>query len=827
MNKKNRPLIVCVAVEILFLIFFHCIYSPYVRHTGVLSREMWVESDRMISSVELNSQFLQWKEVTGQRVSVSNQFAYVKVEIENESPIQRSYLVLNRDINTYIKFMEFRKFQMYPLKRSFEHSSRPAVRVSVLPGSKKTVFMELRNSDVIAVSPLVLDENDFYNQGWAEQFFLWTLTVLTAFLSLNFIAEFFVLKNKYLLISGLISVIIVFGYMFSTSLVFHDYDGRSLFMGRRYLLKFWDIAFLFGTVILFFEYIRHYNDFFGSQNLQTTVISFVPWLLFESISLAGSLLRVRIFYEHITLLSWFLSMMTFGIFIVRSFNISQEEEQAEILSYFTLTSKISFRELLHAKTVPSQVLVKVRDRLQQPLEIIQTIASLAGTTTDLSKIVSYSVVISDYVIEMKKILGLELSMQEETDFLQTVDSDETKELPLDADFSQYQDQTLCIYGSDDDIVLSEKIILNGDGFYCVTISSYEDIEEGIKCGAYQMLIINPATDGAEVFNLCQKIRENYNVFQFPILMVINYYANHLVRQGYSVGVNDFIIRPFDSSELTSRCCSLLRQKNIFNHNQQLIKHENEKNAFLYFVTHNVNTPLTLLLNRVEELSNYDTEFDGELHEIFCDVQEAVNEINEIIQNVLISFRISDGRFVNVTEHVFVEDILDAIRPAMESKAASHDVELDWRIQDILPQVNCNKQALRGIITNLVDNAIKYSPERGTVTIKVSQEPVPLSELEGDDVQEDLKKYGGNRIVLSVSDEGDGVPSSRVPYLFSRFEPQNNENADANRPSVGLGLYVANELSKLNKIRLEYSDAVEGGACFTMYFPPVASSPVIH
>ena len=137
---------------------------------------------------------------------------------------------------------------------------------------------------------------------------------------------------------------------------------------------------------------------------------------------------------------------------------------------------------------------------------------------------------------------------------------------------------------------------------------------------------------------------------------------------------------------------------------------------------------------------------------------------------------------------------------MESKASAREVTLFWDIPELLPQVNCNRQALRGIVTNLVDNAIKYSPNRGKVTIRIS-----------------LKEKPGELMVLSISDEGDGVPSDKIPLLFSRFENINKDSA-IKRPSIGLGLYVANELAKMNSLRLQYSDAIEGGACFSLIFP---------
>ena len=842
MNKKILPLIACVAVEVLFLIFFHCTYVPYVCHDGVVTESWWLESDRMVSTTELNSDLLQWKEFTNFRQSISKEFAYSKIIIENKSHRPHSYYIVNQDVNAYASCLEFRGLQVISVDRRFDNFNRPIYKVNLLPGERRSFFLELSNGETIGLSPIVLDEKDFYPQGIKEQFFLWALVVLTAFCSINLVFYFFVLENRFLLVAGLASIFVVIVYLFTTSLIHPIFDGSSFWLGKKYLLRSFEISFILGLVVLILDCVRHYNDHFRNLNYQTTLLSFVPWLLFEGIKIVGSLMNLRIFFEHVSLLSWFLSLMTYGIFIIRSCNITQITEQEEILSYFTLTSKISFKNLLRAKSVPSQMLIKVRDKIQQPLDIIQTISNMAEGTTDLGKMISYATVINEYVLEIKKILGLELSYPNEKGAFSHSELEMFKDTEMVTDF---KDQTLCIYGSDDDVILSEKIVLNGDGFFCVSVSSYEDIAGGIESGEYQMLVINPATDGEEVFELCRKIRENYNVFQFPILMVINYYANYLVRRGYSVGVNDFIIRPFDSSELVSRCYSLLQLKRIFLHNQELSRQENEKSTFLYFVTHNVNTPLTLLLNRLDDFSRFLPEMNTEAREIFLDIKDSVNEIDGIIQNVLISFRISDGRYVNVQEKLFVEDILDVIRPVMEGRASAKNVKIDWQIPDILPQIKVNRQALRGIVTNLIDNAIKYSPENGTVWVKIVQEALPESESTAGTVggaassssySTAVAATAGSRMVLSVSDEGDGVPSSKIPLLFSRFDAaisgslgsqasgmkgtnsrDGTKNSSQKPTSVGLGLYVANELAKLNGIKLEYSDAQEGGACFTLYF----------
>src|SRR5690606_37241593 len=88
-------------------------------------------------------------------------------------------------------------------------------------------------------------------------------------------------------------------------------------------------------------------------------------------------------------------------------------------------------------------------------------------------------------------------------------------------------------------------------------------------------------------------------------------------------------------------------------NRDLERSEKEKNAFLYFLTHNVNTPLTVLMNLVRELmvQPADVETAGKIGEM----DSCVQEIHDIVQNVLISFRLSDGRQTLWLEPVFIQE----------------------------------------------------------------------------------------------------------------------------------------------------------------------------
>jgi signal transduction histidine kinase len=283
------------------------------------------------------------------------------------------------------------------------------------------------------------------------------------------------------------------------------------------------------------------------------------------------------------------------------------------------------------------------------------------------------------------------------------------------------------------------------------------------------------------------------MLELPILMIAGFQADYLMRKGYAAGVNDFLTIPFDGSELLLRVQTLSKLKEVIHHNSQLARSEKEKNVFLYFLTHNVNTPLTLLINRVRELENL-VNLDS-LDEIVEDLRASSQEINDIVQNILISFRIADGRHTLLIEEMDLEGVLTTLKRDIAKKAEMKQQKLTMDVPDTFPAVQGDFTAVRGILYNLLDNAVKFSP--------------PVSEIS-------LAVIPGDPLKIDVRDGGPGISREDRGKLFNRFEPLSTQPTGG-ESSTGLGLYVAKELARMNGGDLEYRESSEG-AWFRLSVP---------
>jgi signal transduction histidine kinase len=115
-----------------------------------------------------------------------------------------------------------------------------------------------------------------------------------------------------------------------------------------------------------------------------------------------------------------------------------------------------------------------------------------------------------------------------------------------------------------------------------------------------------------------------------------------------------------------------------------------------------------------------------------------------------------------------------------------------------PSVPAVVDALRleQALANLVDNAIRFSPNGGSITVEVHQ-PAP------------------NTVCLSVRDQGIGVPEDKRAYLFERLA---QAHASEFRSGLGLGLYIARSIVDMHGGRIEASFPAEGGSLFTVTLP---------
>jgi signal transduction histidine kinase len=192
-------------------------------------------------------------------------------------------------------------------------------------------------------------------------------------------------------------------------------------------------------------------------------------------------------------------------------------------------------------------------------------------------------------------------------------------------------------------------------------------------------------------------------------------------------------------------------------------------SFVALAVHELRTPLTMLRGYIEV---FDDELTGKLDDELASFMEkmkvSASQLNIFFNNILNVARIEQNQLVlKLTEGTW-QDILSRTVSDLEMRAKVHNRTIQLHIAPDLPTVGVDGVSIVEVINNLVDNAIKYSPEGGVIAIN--------SQLDKSGMVETL-----------VQDTGAGIPSSVMPHLFSKFYRSHRSARSVG--GTGLGLYL--------------------------------------
>ena len=229
------------------------------------------------------------------------------------------------------------------------------------------------------------------------------------------------------------------------------------------------------------------------------------------------------------------------------------------------------------------------------------------------------------------------------------------------------------------------------------------------------------------------------------------------------------------------------------------KEERERRLFVSNVSHELRTPLTSVKSYLEALD------EGALSEPVAPdfIKVSLDETNRMMRMVTDLLHLS--RIDNATSHLDVELInftafitfilnrFDQIRGQDEEK--KYELVRDYPITSVWIEIDTDK--MTQVIDNILNNAIKYSPDGGKITVTM--------------------KTTDDQMILSISDQGLGIPKQDLPLIFDRFYRVDRARSRA-QGGTGLGLAIAKEIIKQHKGFIWAKSEYGKGSTFTIVLP---------
>jgi two-component system, cell cycle sensor histidine kinase PleC len=226
-----------------------------------------------------------------------------------------------------------------------------------------------------------------------------------------------------------------------------------------------------------------------------------------------------------------------------------------------------------------------------------------------------------------------------------------------------------------------------------------------------------------------------------------------------------------------------------------------KSRFLATMSHELRTPLNAILgfSEVMKAELFGPHVVPSYKEYSEDIHSSGQHLLMLINEILDLSRVEAGRYELREESVALVNVVEECRHLVAMRAKNRDISIIEALDDGLPRIWVDERAVRQVTLNLLSNAIKFTPQGGSVTIKVG-----------------WTRLGGQ--YLSIRDTGPGIPEEEIPVVLSSFGRGSLAQKNAEE-GTGLGLPIVKGLVELHGGEFKLLSKVREGTEVIVIFPP--------
>ena len=250
---------------------------------------------------------------------------------------------------------------------------------------------------------------------------------------------------------------------------------------------------------------------------------------------------------------------------------------------------------------------------------------------------------------------------------------------------------------------------------------------------------------------------------------------------------------------------------------QIKEAERLKSRFISNISHELNTPLSVIILHAENLKNlYGQLSDSQRQKLIDDVSRHAQHLEQLISGVLDIARLDSEPAFTRREVINLNQLVQAEVARQQPLAHQKKQHLTVSATGVL-LVSGQSEPLQQVFSNLLNNAIKYTPSGGQITCHgcVWKTPVAMTEPSWDDWPGLAGLPPGQWAAYRVTDTGIGISPEHMPHLFERFFRVKNES---NVRGVGLGLSIVQEVVHRHYGQVTVASTLGVGTTFAVYLP---------
>ncbi|WP_413172257.1 ATP-binding protein [Anabaena azotica] len=331
------------------------------------------------------------------------------------------------------------------------------------------------------------------------------------------------------------------------------------------------------------------------------------------------------------------------------------------------------------------------------------------------------------------------------------------------------------------------------------------------------------------FEVCKQLKADPFTQSIPVIFMTALVETMDKVRGLSLGAVDYITKPFQEEELLARVHTHLQlrqlSKTLERQNQQLMQMTQElenrvaqrtvelsqalekekelsqlKSRFISMASHEFRTPLAIISSSSGILQSFSDRLSEEKkQEHLRTVQKTIKHITQLLDDVLMINRAETQNLEFNPAPLNIIPFCRQLKEEIETTSSNHKIDfsgnLDGQIADTSGIVQIDKKLLQQVLTNILTNAIKYSPDHNLINFSLTIE--------------------NEKLIFTISDSGIGIPEADQINLFESFHRGSNVGTIS---GTGLGLAIVKKCLDLHKGEITFNSQLGQGTTFTVKIP---------
>ena len=350
-------------------------------------------------------------------------------------------------------------------------------------------------------------------------------------------------------------------------------------------------------------------------------------------------------------------------------------------------------------------------------------------------------------------------------------------------------------------VLLLKILLTNEKYQVCTANCGNMAIEQAKAEKPDLILLDVMMPDITGFDAAQILKKDPETAHIPIIFLTALNNPSDLVHGFQVGANDFLTKPFNKEELVVRVFHQIKlvaaTRIIERQNAELRATIGNRDKMYSVIAHDLRSPMAsirMVLNLVAASASPEL-IGQEMYDLLDKANKESEDVHDLLDNLLKWTKSQTGRLTVVRQDLDLNDIIPGVVDIFEMIAQNKHIKLNYQTSASSVIVTADNDMLKTVVRYFMSNAIKFTPENGSIDIILSTE--------------------GDYAKVSVRDHGVGIAPERLSSIFNKGETTYGTGGEE---GSGLGLQLCQDFATKNGGSCTVESVLGEGSTFSVLVP---------